>query len=731
MKLNKTKSIVLLVVTLILIAALGMVSAFGVGMGIWTDSKYSSLGSAKNIKLGLDLEGGVSITYQVVGDTPTSEELQDTINKLYKRAEIYSAESAVYSEGDDRIVVEIPGEDDAEEVTETLGSPGSLQLVTDYGEDGETVWLEGYDIEDAQAAIQSDSTTGATQYVVKLQFTDEGTEILAQVTSDYYGDTLSIVYDGELLQSPYIQAVISNGQCVITGQESYEAAEELASMIRIGSLSVELESISSNVIGAKLGDTAIESSLLAGLIGLIIVIIFMIVMYRIPGIVAGISIGLYAILELLVLNAFDLTLTLPGIAGIVLSIGMAVDSNIIIYARIREELANGLSVKEAISVGFKKSTAAIVDGNITTFIAGLVLIALSTGTVKGFAETLLIGIILTLFNALIFSKFMMNIFYNLGVSDPKFYGKDKQSKTIDFLKHVKVTFAIPAIILVAGIVTMVLSNNGVIGERDSILNYSVEFAGGTSISVDFEDEMNVDTFNSEIKDAYAEIAGTDNISVNLVDNDTLNIRTTTLTEAQVEEIKTLLVSEYGAEETSFEVASISATVGKEMRKDAIIAVIIAVICMLIYIFIRFRNLKFAASAVIALIHDVAIVFMFYVFSWISVGNTFIACMLTILGYSINATIVIFDRIRENLKYYDKKKGNLKELVNKSITQTLTRSIYTTFTTFIMVFMLSVLGVSTMREFSVPLSVGVICGAYSSVFITGALWYLMSKKKYEE
>ena len=708
---KKSKAIITLVVTLLVTAALGYVAICGIGS--------EKAGAASQIKQGLDLAGGVSITYQVESENPTSEQMKDTIYKLQKRVEGYSTEASVYQEGDDRITVEIPGVTDANKILEDLGKPGSLEFQDESG----NVVLDGSDIAGADGGVTEDQTTGSKQYVVELTLTKDGTTKFAEATAANLKKRISIVYDGETISSPVVQSVISDGKAQISGQQSIEEAKELASIIRIGSLKLELEELRSNVVGAQLGQQAIKTSLIAGAIGLVLVGIFMIIVYALPGVVAALSLAIYTGLELVMLNAFDLTLTLPGIAGIILSIGMAVDANVIIYARIREEIAAGKSVRSAIKTGFEKAMSAIVDGNITTLIAAAVLGAMGSGSVKGFAMTLALGIVLSMFTALVISRLLVNAFYAVGLRDEKFYGKQKERKTIDFLGKRKLFFTISVILILLVPVGM-----GVFHAKDGkALNYSLEFMGGTSTNVTFNDDMSIDDLDSQVKPVVQEVTGDANIQISKVaDSNAVIIKTRSLSLDEREELNQKLVDSFGVDDSKITAESISSTVSSEMRRDAIVAVLIATICMLLYIWFRFKDVRFASSAVLALLHDVMVVLAFYALSRISVGNTFIACMLTIVGYSINATIVIFDRIRENLKSAGKK-ADLKELVNMSITQTLTRSIYTSFTTFITIFVVFVMGVSSIREFALPIMVGIVCGAYSSVCITGALWYVMKTK----
>ena len=723
---KKTKSIVLFIISMVVIAASIVVSIFGI------DSSGS--GSAGNITLGLDLQGGVSITYEVQDEDFTSDDLADTIYKLQLRVAEYSTDAVVYQEGTDRIVVEIPGVYDTEEVIENLGTPGSLQFVTydTYDDDGDidydspTVWLEGDDVESATAGTQTNSTTGATEYVVNLVFTDEAAEIFAEVTETYLDETVYILYDGEIISAPTVESTITDGNCIIEGMEDYEEASTLASTIRIGNLSLTLEHISSKVVSAKLGSNAVSNALIAGFIALALIIIFLIIYYRASGLAAALSLVFYTAAELILVNAFDLTLSISGIAGIILSIGMAVDGNVIINSRIKEELAEGRSVDQAIKFGYKKSTSAILDGNITTLIVAIVLIIFGSGSVQGFGYTLAIGIVLSVITSLLVSRLIIYCLYGMGMKKPGQYAKVKKStkQVFDFVGKRMIWFLIAIVCIVAGVVAAVI--NGVSGNQ--IMNFNIEFVGGYSTTVEFEEDYSMDDFNDEIKDAIAEVIGTSDIEgQKSTGSNEFTIKTPELDIETWNDMKDLLVDTYGADEDSIAYEYISSTVSSELMRDALISLAIAGVCMLIYIWIRFRKLKFGLSSLIALIHDVLIVAAFYALFRLSVGSSFVACILTIVGYSINATIVIFDRIRENsadtqLNY------DLKLVINTSIWQSLSRSILTSATTFIMVAFLYILGAETMRAFALPLAIGVIAGLFSSIFISGSLYYTMTKKK---
>ncbi len=734
---KKKRGVIVLALTMIITAFLCYTAAVGLGP--------TGTGSAKNIHTGLDLSGGVSITYQAKEKNPGKEEMSDTVYKMQKRVEQYSTEAQAYQEGDNRITVEIPGVTDADKILNDLGKPGSLCFIEQTDKDGNenfvpgednyvlarsleeireagSVVLEGTDVADAQGGAYQKEDGSSREYVVSLKLTDEGKKKFAEATEANVGKQIAIIYDNSVLSAPTVQEAITGGQAEINGMEDVEEAQNLASYIRIGSLSLELEELRSSVVAAQLGEEAISTSVTAGAIGLAIVILFMIFVYRIPGLVAAIALILYTAITLITLNAFDITLTIPGIAGIILGIGMAVDANVIIYARIQEEIAEGSSVRTAIKSGFSKAFSAIVDGNVTTLIASGVLMGLGSGTVKGFAYTLALGIVVSMFTALVVSRLVMNAMYAVGIQDEKFYGRAKKRKSINFVGKKNIFFIISLVLILVGPVSMMIHQK----TDGSILNYSLEFSGGTATTVTFNENMDIKKIDSEVTPVVEAVTGDKNVQpTKVVGTNQVVIKTRALSQDEREALNNTMVEKFDVDETLITSESISSTVSSEMRQDAFVAVLVATLCMLAYIWLRFKDIRFAGSAVLALVHDVLVVFAFYALARVSVGNTFIACMLTIVGYSINATIVIFDRIRENLKRKGSR-ADLTEIVNESITQTLTRSIYTSLTTFVMVAALFIMGVSSIREFALPLMAGIICGAYSSVCITGALWLVMKQ-----
>lgn len=699
---------------------LAVILAAFVGLAYYASIILSStgIGEDMSIPLGLDLSGGVSITYQVVDENPSAEDMSDTIYKLQKRVDSYSTEASVYQVGDDRITVEIPGVQDANQILEDLGNPGSLEFQMPDG----TVFMTGDMVADAQAATQTD-TYGNKEYVVALKLTDEGAKIFGEVTSENIGKNLPIVYDGETISYPRVQTAITGGEAQITGMADFEEAETLATQIRIGSLSLQLSELESSVVGAQLGSQAIASSLKAGAIGLAIVMVFMIVMYAVPGIAASLALAIYTTLVIATLYLFDITLTLPGIAGIILGIGMAVDANVIVFARIREEIATGKSVQTSMKIGFQKAMSAILDGNITTLIASVVLMALGSGTVKGFAYTLMIGIILSLFTAMVVTRYILYSLYALGLKSEKLYGRAKERKSIDFIGKKAVFFTISGIIIAAGLISMGVHS----ATEGKALNYGLDFMGGTSTTADFGKDMTIEDIENDIIPYVEKVTGDSDVQATKVEGTTqVTIKTRTLSLDERQKLEDTLAENCDMDASTITSQSISSTISGEMRSDALKAVIVSCIFMLLYIWFRFKDIRFAASAILALVHDVLVVITVYALVRISVGSTFIACVLTIVGYSINDTIVIFDRIRENLALKTGKQTaeDLREIANKSLTQTLSRSINTSITTFIMVVMLYILGVASIRDFSLPLMAGLVCGAYSSICIATELWYVM-------
>lgn len=750
----KAKGIIKFILAIAVTAFFAWIAVCGIGENGW--------GSASQVRLGLDLAGGVSITYATVKEDPTADEMADTVYKMQKRAESFSTESEVYPEGTNRITVAIPDVTDADAVLVDLGDAGNIYFVygmsdkgikniemaydAEHGEytyelllpmeeiiDNGDVVIDGSHVATAEANVYQDNLKGA-QYVVVLHLNELGRQRFADASKYCYGyynsnledafyrNKIAIVYDGAVVSAPQVAAIIDDGEATISGSNDITEAKQLATTIRIGALPLELKVLRYYVEGAKLGAEALESSLIAGAIGFLLIIIFMIVLYRIPGISASIALIFYVALMVISLNIFGVTLTLPGVAGIILSIGMAVDANVIIFTRIKEELASGKTVRSGIKLGFSKALSAIIDGNVTTIIAAVVLYIMGSGTVKGFAQTLGIGIALSMITALFVTKFILNSMYEMGLRGIKCFGIKKPVKAKAFTANFRKFGIMAGTVIAAGII-MVIVNCVTIGAP---FNYGLDFAGGTATSVTFDTtpdasirpEMEALVSDSIGMNAEIAIAASENM---------VTIKTKELSTEQRAALTDALTARYGMEKEMITTTSVGSAVSSEMKKDALTAVIVATICMLIYIWLRFRNFSFAASAVLALIHDVLVVLAVYAFlhSFISVGNTFIACILTIVGYSINATIVIFDRIRENNAEVAFKMTPA-QIVDMSVTQTLSRSINTSLTTFLAIAVLAVMGVSSVREFAIPLIAGIVCGAFSSVCLTGNLWNVLQR-----
>lgn len=722
MKKTKRNAVLVIIAFLLILGVAIYTAIFGV----------ADRGKVEYIKLGLDLKGGLSVTYEIQEDNYSDKDLEDTKYKIEKRVEAYTNEYSVYEDGDKKITAEIPGVTNADEILSALNIEGKLEFLDP---DNYTKWsqgkeyeaaLTGDDIKNATAGIDSDN---GNDNVVQLVFTDEGAQKFADVTSANVGNIVYIIYDNEIVSAPRVQSAITGGSAEINSISSYEEAEQLATTIRIGALPLTLKQVRSNIVGATLGSDAISTSLKAGAIGIALVFLIMIIVFRIPGLVASFALAFYTVLDLLLINLFNVTLTLPGIAGVILSVGMAVDANVIIFTRIKEELADGKSVKQAVKGGFHNALSAIIDGNVTTLIAALVLGIFGTGTIKGFAITLAIGVVLSVFTALAVSQSLLTALVNLGINDVKFFGVAREPKKTNYVKAGKFCMLGSLIVIIACFCMMPVFNKS----KGSPLNFSVEFAGGTSLTVGFDKEYTLSDAEKEIVPVIADAAGIGEAGISvqtvagtneivfkmpeLIDDGT--------DDSQMSKVRTALTDKLNADVKEANV--ISGSVSSEMSKNAIFAVSLAAVLMLIYIAIRFHDVKFGTSAVIALLHDVAMVFCLYIILRLTVGNTCIACLLTIVGYSINATIIIFDRIRENAAVMRTKKTSYKDIVNLSINQTFSRTIYTSLTTFVTIFVLYIMGVASIKEFALTLMAGIIVGAYSSVCITGPLWYTMKTK----
>ncbi len=735
------KGIITIAAIVVVIAIFLFIAFFGIQIG-----SFEVLPIDKGISLGLDLVGGSEITYEAVipegmDDSAIADGMETAKTMLRQRLNTLGyTEANVYLYGNNRIVLEIPNISDPEEAVQLLGTPALAQFLDCDG----NVILEGTEIDSASAAYGPTDDTGVYKYYVQLNLNSVGTEKFKEGTkqaasraneSDRY---VSIVMDGDVISSPsvgaeYASTGINTSTPIITlGSDSNgEYAKYLASIISAGALPFELQETKLQAVGASLGERSLETAILAGIIGILLVMLYMIVVYKLPGVIADIALVLYIAMFLVIMTALNLNLTLPGIAGIILTIGMAVDANVVIYERLREELRAGKTVRSSIDLGFKRAFSAIVDSNITTIIAAAVLLWQGTGTILGFAKTLFIGVVLSMICMLIVPRLLLKSFAGMHITRIGAYGaklpteeeKNREPKRLAVVNAFKITRWISVALCITGLVSLILLPFG-----KSFLNLDLDFVGGVSMEYDIGA-----TVTREITDNVAEIVeevtgvkpssvtksgnGGTVVTIKMTEIDT------TLRDAAFEAVK----EAYGADKVSLVSSDyVSASVGKDISRAAFIASILAAVLILVYITIRFE-FRSGIAAIICLIHDLLVMMSVYAIFGISMNMNFIAAALTIIGYSINATIVIFDRIRENYKKVGGGSSGFDRIVDLSVTQTMRRSVGTTITTLMPVLLLLFLGVSSIRNFTLPIMVGLISGGYSSVCIAGPLWCKMKGK----
>ena len=719
-----------LIFALVLLCTVGLYALLAFGIG------SNQTMSVNNIRQGLDLRGGVSILYEANVPSPSMEDMNTANNLLRDRLDRRGyTEATSVIEGTRNIRVEIPDVDDP---AAAVAEIGQMALLTFQDEDG-NILLEGIHVANARSELSQPPGGGAAERIVALEFTNEGASLFAAATRANIGRLIFIYMDDELVSSAVVQGEIAGGHASITGNFSRETADLMASQIRAGSLPFGLTVISHSLIGARLGAEALRTSIIAGIIGLALVLIFMAFVYRTMGICANLALLIYVALVLVMLSGFTITLSLPGIAGIILSIGMAVDANIVIFERIREEVASGKTLRGAIRSGYKRAWPAVLDSNVTTLIAGGVLFWRGTGPIMGFAQVLIIGILVSMFTCLFVTRLITTCFIDMGLvkashilprakdvedAEPSksswlIIFKSVKPETLPIVERRKVYFAFSAGIIALGLVFMLF--NGIRG--DGFFNLDVEFSGGTSFFVEIGQPFE----NADIENIVRDVTGVTSPQVQpVIGEDAVMIRITQV----LPEIRIALVDalaeHYGLDPDAFSYSDVSPAVSQAMRRSAIVAMGLASLGMLAYISIRFRDLRTGGSAVLAQIHDALVVLCIYGILRIPLNYAFIAVMLTTLGYSINATIIIFDRVRENRVRMPK--IGPAELINSSVTQTLRRTVISTFTSFLAVLMLYIIGVASIRDFTLPIMVGLLFGGYSSVFLSGSMWYMMVKGK---
>lgn len=689
------------------------------------------------MKLGLDIKGGVYVVMEANTDLKGEElakAMEQTQAVIEERVnQMGLAEPVVTIEGEKRIRVELPGAEDAQEAINSIGTTAQLQFALADG----TIVLDGGNVKDAEAVMDNE----AAGYAVALEFDSKGGDLFHDATQTAYSgavtsavqgvpnDAIMILLDGSIISAPSVNEPISGGKCTITGGFSQEEASNLAALIRGGALPLELEEVNSSVQSAKIGYNALEMSVYAGIIGLILVMLIMVIAYRGMGIAADLALLFYVLIVINIMAFMGSVLTLPGIAGFILSVGMAVDANVVIFSRIREEIVNGKTIRVAVQQGFRRAMSTVIDSQVTTLIAAVILYEIGTSAVKGFAWTFMIGIVVSIFTAVIVTQLYISLLANSRRFGRKgFFGIRKDGKAsfnidkdLHFMKYRKIYYAISIGIMVIGLAFGVVRG----------LNYGIDFTGGTMIQMNMGKKVEI----SAVEDAIKEYDLSPEIIYSGENNDQIVIRSIkALDSDERAEVINTINEEFGTTDEDVVAEELfGPSVGKELRNNAILAVIIASICMLIYIRFRFSQWKFGGAALLGVVHDVLIVISFYTIFNVTVNNPFIAGILTVVGYSINDTIVIFDRIRENIRYM--KKGSTEEMIDTSITQTLGRSLMTSVTTLIVMVPLLIMAGDAIREFVMPLMVGIIAGAYSSICVCSPLYYEFNKRgnlsKYEK
>ena len=722
---QKLKAVLSILVIIVILFGL-----FATFHGITKDEDGNYINGKDALKYGLDINGGVYVVMEAQTDEMnlSGEELKELMEQTravidIRVNELGVAESSVTIEGTNRLRVEMPGVTNADEAIEAIGTTAQLYFMLSDG----SVVLDGSYVQDAQV------DTDGSYYKILLEFTPEGASLFEEGTRKAFNnepevtvegmksDEIAIVLDGAVITHPQVKSVISGGKAEISGRFSKEQATTTAALIRGGALPVELKEIQSSVQSATIGANALDKSIIAGGIGIIIVFALMLLMYGLLGLVADIALVLYVIMFVWAMVAFDVVLTLPGIAALILSIGMAVDANVIIFSRIKEEICEGKSIRVAVDSGFKDAIVTVLDAQITTLIAAIVLYEVGTTTVKGFALTLMIGIVFSIFTAVIISQLFLSFLAGTErFCKNKYFGVNEDGtpkqfihKKFNFIKNRKIFYIASCAIIIIGLVCSIAFG----------MNYGIDFTGGTTIQVEMGEQVKI----SDVEDAIKSFDLDPSIIYTGEGNTQVQIKTIkALENSERNEVFSALQEKFGLEEGAL-IASeqFGPSVGDELKANAFKAVVIAAIGMLIYIIFRFKSWKYGFSAIVGVAHDVLMVLAFYAIFRYTVNNPFIAAILTLVGYSINDTIVIFDRIRYNKKLYAK--NNNETNIDLSLNQTLNRTIMTSLTTLVVMVPLIVLVGGSISQFIIPLMVGVIVGCYSSIFVCAPLYYDMNKK----
>ncbi len=688
-----------------------------------------------DMKFGLDLKGGFEVLYQVKrsdGKKLTSSDMSSTYDVLKRNVDSLGvSEPEITMEGTDRIRVKLAGVTDIEGARRALSNVANIS----FRDVDDKLLMDSSVIKGARLSYdESGKPAISLQVADKAKFLEATTEIsekeagknMMVIWYNFEKGVNSFDKDGETCGNEgsvcLSAATVSQGfssDVIITGNFEKEEAEQLATSINAGSISTKLSEISSQNVNASYGEGVLSKTLTAGIIGMVLVIVFMTILYKFSGFISGINLLLYMLLVMGIFWLIGGVLTLPGIAALVLGIGMAVDSCVVTNERIKEELIQGKSIKSAYEAGNSESWSTIFDANVTTLIVAIVLFIFGESSIKGFATMLMITIFATMFIMVFINRKVLKAFVNTKTFDKKpnaFIRFEKKNKketkkvNIDSISLIKKCFTVTIIYLVIGVIYLCI--NG--------LNLGIDFRSGSDITLS-ADNMKVSEVKKDLEDMGYKV-----ISVNKQENNEIYVRLNNeLKEEGINKVNNHFEEKYNAKS---EINVVTNIVKQELVKNAIYSVLIAAVAIIIYISFRFK-FSYAISSILALAHDVLFVIILFVLFKIEVNVIFIAAILTIVGYSINNTIVVFDRIRENMAPFKKKltSSELKEVVNKSISETFNRAIYTTITTLIPVICLILLGSKGILPFNIALIFGLIAGTYSSILLAGQIWYMVEKK----
>ncbi len=683
-----------------------------------------------DLKFGLDLQGGFEVLYQVKsidGSKVTSDMVTNTYKTMLKRIDVLGvSEPVITIEGDDKIRVQLAGITNQEEARSMLSTAANLT----FRDTSDNLLMNSNVLKSGGAKVGQDSN-GKPAVALSVNDKEEFYKVTKKVSQmkdnriviwlDYDEDNNSFSSEeqkcGSLGNSKCLSvATVSQGfssDVIIQGNFTSDEVNNLVDLINSGSLPTKLQEISSKTVAASFGANSLDKTFFAGIIGIAAIIIFMIFTYRFAGFIASIGMIIYTFLTFLTFWLVGGVLTLPGIAAILLGIGMAIDANVINFARIKDELKAGKSIKAAVKKGNENSLLTIIDANVTTLLVAIILFIFGESSIKGFATMLIISIIVTMFVMVFLSRWLLNLFVKTGFFENKEnifigYKKSKEPK-FDFVKNSRIFISISALIIILGVISLIFSG----------LNLGIDFKGGSSITIKTENKINEETLEDDIKSLDYTIS-----SIEEVDDNTIYIKIDeNLSKDEITKTSEYINEKY---EASTDIGVVSNVVKLELIKNAIISLLIAIVSIIIYISIRYK-FSYALGAIIALMHDALIIIVFFSIFKLEVSSIFIAAILSIIGYSINDTIVIFDRIRENVRNNKvKTKEKFKDIINESLNQTIARSVITSITTIIPVICLIVLGSYEIINFNIALLIGLIAGSYSSIFLASPILYLLEK-----